>query len=818
MANEAMTIDDLQIRISANAKSAVTSLNSLAKSLAKVRNALEGSTDKGITAADALTSSLQRMNGVFDTINTSNVKKLQKMANALNDYATACKRIKGESAGVAKQIANISSKLDTKSGLTASAGGKSSVGGSGSGGTDADDDIMDAKWKQVKKQATFLTNFVKSIGRIAMYRAIRSAMKAVTEAFDEGLKRAYAFSKQTEGFHRLAEDLDRIKSLSYQMTSQLGAAFAGLKQFVQPVIEWIIEKLRVAAEWITEFFAALNGDDYYMVAKYVQKSWDGATDSLKKYKKQLLGLDELNNLSAKNDEEDYTAEYEKKAVRPGLKKLGDEWRGVVKVVSDALAELSDILVPALGIIGAILLFTGHPVLGIGCIIGGIALWGSKAKEDSEYNEGMLSGKLEGIMNTIKENVLLVALGLGVIGTILLFTGHLGLGLGMLIGGIGLWAGKMKEDEPKWTKVKKKLEKYMNAIKDNILLVALGLGVLGVVLLFTGHLGLGLGFVIAGLALWGSKAKKEDFKWSKIENKLTKVFESIRDNLIWIALGLGVLGVVMLFTGHFGLGIGMLLASGMIAQYEVSELGWDGVLKQLKDAWKDIKDWWDRTVMDEARIRIRELEEEWNIDLNGDGKIGFGKAGLVTVGTKQLDDPFKPGEPTIKTPTAKDIALDRIQMAITRNKTNSSVGSTVSSSSNDNTSWLGQVWDDTKKDFDLWASQAGWYDIIIPFTGKTLGDYIAPKAGGGLVGQGSLFYAGEAGPEFVGSMGGSSAVANTEQMTEAIYKAAYMGMSKALQENGGGMNGFVPATTDDLFIAMRKKASNYNKMTGNSAFA
>lgn len=57
-----------------------------------------------------------------------------------------------------------------------------------------------------------------------------------------------------------------------------------------------------------------------------------------------------------------------------------------------------------------------------------------------------------------------------------------------------------------------------------------------------------------------------------------------------------------------------------------------------------------------------------------------------------------------------------------------------------------------------------------------------------------------------------------EMSDIIYRASYLGLSRALKENGSMLNGFEPATTDDLFVVMRKKASNYNKMTGNSAFA
>ena len=94
-----------------------------------------------------------------------------------------------------------------------------------------------------------------------------------------------------------------------------------------------------------------------------------------------------------------------------------------------------------------------------------------------------------------------------------------------------------------------------------------------------------------------------------------------------------------------------------------------------------------------------------------------------------------------------------------------------------------------------------------------------KASGGIPASGSMFIAGESGAEFVGNIGSTSAVANTGQMTDAIYKAAYMGMSKALKENGGGnMSGWEASTTDEIFAVMRKKASNYNKRTGNPAFA
>lgn len=807
-----MTVDTLNIKISASATDASHALTNLANSLKKVRSALGQTGKDGTDVSTKMARSLADLRSAISKIDNGSIKRLERLSDALNNYASAMGKLKGlgVGSGVAKQIKDVSKTITTKSDMATASGGSAKVGrrkdflaASDENDVSDNDDVIDAKWKPVKEKIGMLSKFLNSISRIALYRAIRSAMKAVAQAFEEGLKNAYYFSKQTEGFHKLAESMDKVKSLSVQMTNQLGAVFAGLKQFVQPIVEWLIEKIRMVAEWLTEFFAALNGEDTYMVAKYVQTAWDGATDSLKTYKHQLLGLDELNVLKTKDDEEDYTKYYEEKDVSPNMKKLGDEWRGVVRVVSDALKELSDILVPALGIIGAILLFTGHPVLGIGCIIGGISLWGSKAKDDPDYNEGKVEGELEGIMNTIKENLLLVSLGLGVIGTILLFTGHIGLGLGFIIGGISLWAGKMHEEPGKFEGVKSKLRKAMKNIRENLLLVALGLGVLGTVLLFTGHIPLGLGLILGGISLWAGKKKDSgEPAWDSISKKLEETFKWIKDNLIFLDLGLIALGAVFLFTGNFALGLGMLTAAGMITEYEVSEFGWDGVLEQLQKAFANIQSWWDETVVKKvndavswAKEKMAELEEFLHIDLNGDGIKGFKRATEpITVGTQQI-----PG----------------IEAYFDEGGASSS-----NSSSNSN------IWSRTLKDLKDWMDVAGfgydyknnttyslseWWDWITSFFGK--------KAHGGIVNQGTLFYAGEAGAELVGKMGNNTAVANTGQMTDAIYKAAYMGMSQALKENGGnGFGGFEPATTDDLFIAMRKKASKFNKTTGMSAFS
>ena len=56
------------------------------------------------------------------------------------------------------------------------------------------------------------------------------------------------------------------------------------------------------------------------------------------------------------------------------------------------------------------------------------------------------------------------------------------------------------------------------------------------------------------------------------------------------------------------------------------------------------------------------------------------------------------------------------------------------------------------------------------------------AQGGYPTEGDLFFANEAGPEMVGSIGNKTAVANNDQITKAIAEATYKAISQALQEN------------------------------------
>ena len=121
--------------------------------------------------------------------------------------------------------------------------------------------------ESAKKGATGIDKFVSSLGRIAFYRAIRSAIRYVTDSFKHGLEAAYNWSKEQGGANaRLAAAMDNLSAASGRMKLQLGAAFGGLIVAIEPILIRIINLVTAAADAVTRFFAVLNGSGVYKKA------------------------------------------------------------------------------------------------------------------------------------------------------------------------------------------------------------------------------------------------------------------------------------------------------------------------------------------------------------------------------------------------------------------------------------------------------------------------------------------------------------------------------------------------------------------------
>lgn len=197
--------------------------------------------------------------------------------------------------------------------------------------------------EETKRATGPLANFVASLKRIAFYRILRSILKSISQALQEGLKNAYEYSKLTGG--ELSASLDLISTKSLTMKNQLGAAFGSLIVAVTPILIQIIQIVNAVASAITRLIAILGGKSTWTRAKDVWTEWGeaagGAGGAAKEALKYLAPFDELNRLPDESgrgggggaNTPDYSEMFETVSTDVGA--------GLLDSITDAFTSLGD---------------------------------------------------------------------------------------------------------------------------------------------------------------------------------------------------------------------------------------------------------------------------------------------------------------------------------------------------------------------------------------------------------------------------------------------------------------------------------------------
>lgn len=138
--------------------------------------------------------------------------------------------------------------------------------------------------------------FFSSIKRIAMYRIIRSAMKAISQGFQEGRENLYQYSVLING--QFAKSMDMAATSFLYLKNSIGAATAPLTNYLVPILDRVIDHVVELINKFNEMTAVLTGASTWTKAiKYPvkwQEAADDANSAAKKLKSTMLGFDELN--------------------------------------------------------------------------------------------------------------------------------------------------------------------------------------------------------------------------------------------------------------------------------------------------------------------------------------------------------------------------------------------------------------------------------------------------------------------------------------------------------------------------------------------
>lgn len=583
-----------------------------------------------------------------------------------------------------------------------------------------------------------IKGLVKSLGRIAVYRVVRSAIKGISTACKEGVNNLVQYSAALNSTDAATANatMSEYASTLLQVKNSVGAAVMPALAALLPVINTIASAFITAANAVNQFFQALRGQSTFTKAKKntvdYAKSLKRASGAAKELQKTLLGFDEINRLNDENKGggggaagADYSNMFEEAQISEKAQKFAEVLTRIQEFVTSAYG----ILTSALGmfVIGAILTFSGANILlGLGLMAAGAYLF---AKEIAANWDEMT----EKVKDTIEKIMIAVGAGVLVVGVILAFSGaNIPLGIGLMLTGAAVLGAAAKLD---WERMKKQLQGTLGKI---LAAVSAGLLVLGCVLTFSGaNLPLGIGLMIAGAAgLAGVVA----VNWDYIKDQLHGVFGKIA--VIGSTLLLAV-GLVLVFTG-VGLPLGIaLIIAGITGYGAVTAANWDSVNAWLTKAWEKIK----RSAESVGKIAIGSV-------------LVFSGVG-ATVGLPMLAD----GYSSIGKEFDWNTIPDKIKGVFNDIEAWWAVSIVP---------WISDAKASIASIFDFGSSTKlpAASNVVKPKFSHTVGRF----ASGGFVTSGDLFMAREAGPELVGSIGGRTAVANNDQIVEAVSDGVYRAMA------------------------------------------
>ena len=326
----AVEVDSLQIKIKADAKTASSAIDKLRNSLVSLSMAVgSGKGLKGLsklaeslsaladakqnvkafaTGVRSMTDTMDRSvksmdkfnNAVMDTVmmagtaagqmrdlglsteqmtQTANAAAMSEMTEALNNLAEKMGKTNKNASELNKKVSGVKESLSSATKETKKLSKETKTLGTA-----------------VNKIKNPLENLMKSIGRIAFYRAIRSAIKAVTQAVKEGLTNLEAYSREvgTE-FAPAVDDLRRhILLLKNAFATALRPVIEAIIPYIIQLVDWF-SKL---ADFAAQVFSILTGklDNSGRYTKAVLSDLEQSNKQAKELRRTLLGFDEINRL------------------------------------------------------------------------------------------------------------------------------------------------------------------------------------------------------------------------------------------------------------------------------------------------------------------------------------------------------------------------------------------------------------------------------------------------------------------------------------------------------------------------------------------
>lgn len=186
--------------------------------------------------------------------------------------------------------------------------------------------------KSVNKSTSVWSKFTKSIGRIAMYRAIRSVLKSITQAMTEGIQN---YAKYSESANK---SISNIKNSFQQVKDSFGVTLGYLLEAFEPIITTISDGVVKLAENINMALASMSGKSTY--SKAIKQNEDYAK-SLDKVNNKLLSFDKFESLNKGDDNNE--PRYEEVELGDELPATAQAFKDIFDIIKEIISAVKKII-------------------------------------------------------------------------------------------------------------------------------------------------------------------------------------------------------------------------------------------------------------------------------------------------------------------------------------------------------------------------------------------------------------------------------------------------------------------------------------------
>ena len=580
-----------------------------------------------------------------------------------------------------------------------------------------------------------------------------------------------------------ANQLRIFASATEQAARAIGNIFIPI---INKALPYLIASLNVIRDIANEIAGLLGftlsdieWNDGASFGEQMEEDIDGAYNSAKKLKNFLMGFDELNVISPNTGAgEDVYDPFNIKL--PEYVFIGNALNSKVKEIENTIKSNLDsimLTLDTLGFaVGATLALTGVNIpIGLGIMAATAADFGYRAA----------TGKFDDFLSDIEKNGGLIkeivsALPL-VIGAVLAFSGaNIPVGLALMSVGAVSMGSSVTEN---WSKINKEVKGAIGTLETTLLTAGL---VIGGVLTFSGaNIPLGLGLMVSSGALLATKLA---LNWDSIRSSVSNTVSEIGAILGGASL---VLGGVLAFSGaNIPLGIG-LMAVGAVSIASSVAVNWDFIKEKLTD------------VVAGALAVLSVAGAVVGVLMLFNAKtlpLGIGLLFAAYKGTQTAYN--MSNNPLVEYVTGlANAVIDAVNTAI--NTINDLLGTsfdTIDRIQSKHTSSSGREHGGGGGSFAVVGQNDD--DIYKRHSIK-----LQKFASGGFPDEGQVFVAREAGAEMVGSISGKTAVANNDQIVEAVSQGVYAAVMSAMKQRDSSGTAKIEVYLDGRQISAAVRQAN-----------